>query len=296
MSLAGRTIAVSIGGAPDLGKLGLPAREVERALLTLCGAVVRAGGQVAYGGDFRPNGFTIQMYRHLAGAYADEQVEPFRHYLAETVLRRTRFDDLVLSLRESQSVARTVTFLGEERLSIRASAGSLLVGEGARRMRISSAAEFGDWLGTTVPSVPAVAFSRMRETQSRETDARVAMGGKMGLLARPEDLYEGDMPGIAEEAVLTLSAGKPFVALGAYGGATRDVAIALGLLDPAARTPRGEQIEGYDHAIARVAEFANRIPVECKADLEELALLERIETVAERSVRVIRTWLNLGVA
>lgn len=291
MSLAGRTIAISIGGAPDLAKLGFPPREVERALLSVCGALIRAGARIAYGGDFRADGFTVQMYRHLAGSYADHGTKPFRHYLAEPSLRRARFEDLVHVLQESQAVAETVAFLGPDQYPLRASAGALLFGKGVEGKRVDSPAELASWLDRAAPTAPGEAYSRMRVVQSREADGRVAMGGKMGLLERADDAYEGAMPGIAQEALLTLRAGKPFIPLAAYGGAARDVAIALGLLEPSVRTPRGAQAPSYTAAMVEVADLASAIPPASVVALKTIVRTERIETLANLTVSVLENWI-----
>lgn len=290
MTLDGRTFAVSIGGSPDLGKLGYPAREVERALLSVCGALVRAGACVAYGGDFRPNGFTQQMYRHISSAYADQSAQPFRHYVPEPILRRTAFEDLVASLRESQAVARARVFMGDQALPIRASGATLLVGEPTDRRAITTADEFQVWLAETAPTPAAQALSIMRSAQSRDTDGRVAMGGKMGIVGRADDQYEGAQPGLTEEALLTLEAGKPFIPLAAFGGATRDVAIALNLLESTARSPRGPQGPGYERAMAQIQELASTLPVDLREELSDLATQDRIETIAEQIVSLLERW------
>ena len=59
MSLEGRMIAISIGDAPDRGRLGYPQREVDRVLLSVCTALVRAGARIVYGGNLDPAGFRI---------------------------------------------------------------------------------------------------------------------------------------------------------------------------------------------------------------------------------------------
>jgi hypothetical protein len=290
VKLKGRTIAVSIGGAPDLARLGYPAREVERALLSVCGALVRAGAGVAYGGDFRPGGFTLQMYRHLAGAYADQAAQPFVHYIPEPVLRRTGFTILVESLRESRGVATTLAIVSGETYSLRASGTALRISKDGIGVSLETAPDLESWLTKFEPVPDSGAYTKMREIQAANTDGRVAMGGKMEILENPQDAYEGTMPGIAEEALLTLSTGKPFVPLAAYGGATRDLAVALNLLPTTARTPRGLQAPRYDAAMAQVAAFAGGLPPSCLADLKTIAATDRIESLAEMTIGVLGRW------
>jgi hypothetical protein len=123
-----------------------------------------------------------------------------------------------------------------------------------------------------------------------EADARVALGGKMGIVALPQDRYEGAMPGIAEEAILTLEASRPLVPLGAFGGASRDVAIALGLMDEDRRVPRGEQQLGYAEAMSRVERLGDRIPDAVRPALRELADDDRGEATSFAIVEAILCW------
>lgn len=290
MTLANKTVAISIGDAPDRHKLGYPAREVQRALFTVCGAFVRGGARISYAGDFRADGFTVQMYRHLASAYADREEKPFRHFVPEPVLRRTSFADLVGSLQECQSVADTIVFLGDEAIPVRASDGALLCGTGSPRRRLADANAYDGWLSGSSLVSPEAAYSFARRQQSEMSDARVAMGGKMGLIDLSSDAYEGVMPGVAEEAILALQSGKPWVPLAAYGGATRDIAIALGLLDTSGRTPRGQQTKSYDPAIGAAGALSSRIPATCLADLKQAAAIDRVETLAKLSCQIVANW------
>jgi hypothetical protein len=83
------------------------------------------------------------------------------------------------------------------------------------------------------------------------------MGGKMGIIHIVDDQYDGTMPGVAEGALLTLKNGKPLVTLAAFGGATRDIAIALGLLPASAATPRGCQIDSYSETMKEFVDLGH---------------------------------------
>ncbi|MBK8211948.1 MAG: hypothetical protein IPK78_20415 [Rhodospirillales bacterium] len=75
---------------------------------------------------------------------------------------------------------------------------------------------------------PAEALSGMRRTIAEETVLRVVACGRVAG-------DTGRMPGIVEEALLHAAAGRIVVALVAFGGASRDVAVALGVLPESAR-------------------------------------------------------------
>ena len=76
MSLEGRMIAISIGDAPDRGRLGYPQREVDRVLLSVCTALVRAGARIVYGGNLDPAGFTFKNLPSSVRGVCGSQVDP----------------------------------------------------------------------------------------------------------------------------------------------------------------------------------------------------------------------------
>lgn len=74
--------------------------------------------------------------------------------------------------------------------------------------------------GTLSGYIWARCLTAMREEIVKQTRARIMMGGKtLG--------YKGKYPGLVEEALITLEAGKPLFLLGGYGGATRVIIEAL---------------------------------------------------------------------
>lgn len=293
-NLSGFVIALSISDAPDRGKLGFPAREIDRALYSICTVVVRSGGRILYAGDLRPTGYTFKTFRHLAAAYAAQGETPFTHIIAEPVLRRTPFDLLFTTLSEARGTAKTFISLGEYLIPIRRRGEGLLLGEkGAERTELKDAAALGTWLNNLPVSQSADAFTAMRQSVTKVSDARVAIGGKMGLLDKPLDRYEGSMPGVVEEAIISLEADQPFLPLGAFGGAARDLAIALGLIDSAFSVPRGPQMSTYAPAIERVAQLRDRLPIGLLDRLKAVADSDQTESLAYATVGILSDWIQL---
>src|SRR4051812_8288869 len=117
MSLEGRMIAISIGDAPDRGRLGYPQREVDRVLLSVCTALVRAGARIVYGGNLDPAGFTFKIFRHLSEAYAVRRsTPPFVHVVPEPVLRRANFADPARVLKEARGDGGKEVGLADEQV------------------------------------------------------------------------------------------------------------------------------------------------------------------------------------
>ena len=71
----------------------------------------------------------------------------------------------------------------------------------------------------------------MRRTMLAETDARIVLGGRT-------EKYKGRMPGIAEEALLSLQNEQPLYLIGGYGGCTGDIAENLNLIPQTTANPR----------------------------------------------------------
>lgn len=290
--LKGKSVALSVSDAPDRARLGLPSREVDRALFSICTVLVRSGAKIVYAGNLDPKGLTFSMFRHLTGAYAAAHESPFIHIVPEPVLRGTSFDELVAALREGAAVVETLVHIEDNLLPIRAVEDGLRIGEGQSRIRLADDGQFKNWLNARMAVDSVAAFSFARKAMTEVSDARVLLGGKMGLLDRPSDAYQGAMPGIVEEAIFALEAGLPCVPLGAFGGAARDVAIALNLLDPSKRVPRGEQSPTYSPSLEQVAALRDSIPGTLRPALAALADDDRGEPMAYEVAHTLERWMS----
>lgn len=90
----------------------------------------------------------------------------------------------------------------------------------------------------------ADSFTLLRLFMAADEDARVALGGKT-------DNYKGHFPGIAEETLYSLAAGKPVIELAAFGGCAGDVAQVL--LGGAVSQERDKVGRGYSEIMERMA-------------------------------------------
>lgn len=291
-TLDGKLIALSISDAPDRLRLGFPAREVDRALFTLCTVLVRAGAKIVYGGNLEQNGFTFSMFRHLKGAYAASQDTPFLHIVPEPVLRDSSLDSFSRMLKESAAVVETLIQIETKLMPVRYIENGVRIGKGSSAVRLTESDEFQSWLGGYTLTDVAQAFSLSRKSTTDISDARIVLGGKMGVLSIASDKYLGSMPGIVEEAILALETNKPCVPLGAFGGAARDVAIALNLLEDSKRVPRGKQLSTYWQSIEKVSQLRAKIPNEIRPALSVLADDDRGEALAYEAANALRLWFN----
>ena len=208
-NLARRMIALSISESPDMGTYGLSLGHLREALADFAIHLLASGDDLAYGGDLREHGFTellfelVARYRRLAEASVRP---PVTNYLAWPV-----------------HISMTAETLSGFATHVRSSAQLALIGRDGSRLTMEERHSLqrhepdeSEW---------TEGLTRMREVMRAETDARVVLGGRV------ED-YKGRMPGIAEEALLSLQSGQAVFLVGGFGGCTRDIAETLGLVEP----------------------------------------------------------------
>lgn len=207
-------IAISISESPDLRRLGMSDRHLISAMETMATYLLSSGYRLAYGGDLRRRGFTEQLFE-LVSRY-DRSPEPpesqglpavvdYLSWPACAALSREEYRDLSMRLGDSAEV------------KCLAHDGTVLQGFEFPETPVKNQHEI------------ATSLTAMRQTMLKETSARVVLGGTG---------YTGSMPGIAEEALLTLQAGKPLYVAGGFGGCARDIAESMKLVEPLHDPPR----------------------------------------------------------
>ncbi|RKT34735.1 hypothetical protein BXY70_0756 [Roseovarius halotolerans] len=225
-ALKGKRLGISVSDSPDLDRLGLTETHFRMTLGELARTVVIAGGDLYYGGHLQPEGITAFLIDELHRYGRRDR--PLKVCLAWTVHRRM----------SAEQLAEQNEFLG-------------LFGE------IHFLAPNGIRLDGPVEGAPredfpaeerAAALTGLREHMTGNTDARIVVGGKRAG-------FEGRMPGIVEEVLLSLERRQPVYLAGGFGGATLDII----------RTLRPEFTEwlppqaGAPEADARLTEVLRRI-------------------------------------
>lgn len=214
------TVGISISESPDLASFGLGEGHFRDAMVNIAMYLLAAGDDLAYGGDLRPDGFTETLFE-LVHRYTRQSIgsnqapnspdiinEPVRvaNYLAWPVhanMTSAYIDDLVAGIGNFA----TIVFLDINGHTIPLD---------TRKLHQQTKPRDTDW---------TPGLTHMRMAMRSRIDARVLLGGRT-------KGYKGRMPGIAEEALLSLEARQPIFLLGGFGGATRDVAEALNLASP----------------------------------------------------------------
>ncbi len=201
-------VGVSVSESPDLWALGLSDGHLRDAMAEIALLVLASGRSLAYGGDLRPNGFT-ELLAELVGRYRNHP----RHggtivvtdYLAWPVHIRMTSEEIAAFSAEHEPAARLI-FLALD--------GARLARE-QRQMLCAHEPDEEEW---------TEGLATMRTVMRGDIGARIVLGGRV------ED-YRGTMPGIAEEAYLSLETGQPVFLAGGFGGCAHDIAETVGLAE-----------------------------------------------------------------
>lgn len=202
------SVAISISESPDMAVLGLSNEHLQDAMAEIALHLLSSGTSLAYGGDLRARGFTELLFELLM-RYQDHPRHRGRitvtDYLAWPVHIRMTVGDLATFSSGHKGSARLV-FLARD--------GSRL--EQEQRLALPShEPDDAEW---------AEGLTKMRVVMRQETQARIVLGGRL-------KGYKGNMPGIAEETLVSLQAQQPVFLLGGFGGCTRDIAETIGLVE-----------------------------------------------------------------
>lgn len=205
-----RIVAISVSESADMPVLGFSEEHLRDAMAEFARHVLALGASLAYGGDLRARGFTKLLFEIVArhGRKREDGDEPtsVTDYLAWPVHILMDATDLERYAAELTHYAKLV-LLGLD-------GGVCQMNE--RGVRPEGRPTESDW---------AAGLTSMRQVMLRTTDARIVLGGRV-------EGYKGSIPGIAEEALLSLEAKQPLFLIGGFGGCARDIAEALGLISP----------------------------------------------------------------
>ena len=197
---AGLSVGISVSQSEDLGRFGLTETHVRMALGDIARAVLIADGRLVYGGHLQENGYTTFLVREIERF--GRRNRPFTGYVPFSEHRRMSVSEISERIEDISVLGRYV-FLDERGETIDPTADRL--------------PEPGD----VDEATERACLSAARMVMSGMIDGRVSLGG--GRDGR------GRMPGVIEEVVLAIRGGKAVFIAGGYGGASADMAVALGI-------------------------------------------------------------------
>jgi len=207
--LSQKAIAISIADSPDMMVLGLAAEHLRDAMTEVARHLLAMGARLVYGGDLREGGFTDLLFELVATYRRDADVGDSRpaivSYLAWPVHSGK-------PAQEIQALAQDLKGLAEFHC----------LDQGGQDLALDALPPTGTPQSPTSEDW-AVGLTALRRVLTGASDARIVLGG-------PVSGFKGRMPGIAEEALCSLSAGQPLYVLGGFGGCARDIAEELHLV------------------------------------------------------------------
>lgn len=200
-ALDGVNVGLSVSDSSDLDRLGLDQRHAELAIGELARAVLLAGGRIVYGGRLRPSGFTQQLMGEVQ-----------RFGTARSSLT------ICLAWPEHRKMAPEELDAVDRQLGTWGTLIPLDVSGNPMPLRAAGGGEEDDFdVGQRVE-----AYSGMRRFAAEITQTRVLVGGSLSG-------HQGTMPGVAEEALLSIAASQPLYLACGFGGATALLGRHLGL-------------------------------------------------------------------
>lgn len=215
-SLAKKKVALSISESDAPERLGLLPAHLDAALLDISRHLLVRGARLFYGGHLGGDGYTVALF-DLVHSHEKESGEPGVERIVNYVGWPTP-----LTKEQRAKFASQATFTRIARPDgIEALEPETFVAEPSFFPASSPERRYA-W---------ARGMSAMREQQTANIDARIVLGGKVGptMTATPDggkkvSWYLGRIPGVIEEAIVTLRAKRPTYLCGGFGGAAALVA------------------------------------------------------------------------
>jgi hypothetical protein len=204
-ALKGVAIGLSTSHSDDLARLGLLGSHFELALRELARVVLIGGGTLSYGGNLDPGGYTWVLVNELR-RYACEGggLRSVLHWYEH----RRRSVATLKDIRNQLGVQGELICLARDRAE-KLPLTEWSIGRGADADR-SEVAKLDLAHSLTV----------MREYLTLNNTGRLVIGGK-------RFDYSGPMPGLLQEALLSLRAKQPLYLAAGFGGITLDMAAAV---------------------------------------------------------------------
>jgi hypothetical protein len=279
-----KIVAISVSDGPDLQLFGYLPQHLRRLLASLAVASLRANWRIGYGGDLRRDGFTRSLLADTAAAFGRGQISgqpqaSVVHFFALSAWREMPGGTILNHLmdRELGPGDAPIAPVTETRFFLPSTPDepqciAIVVQDGGLRLAGSDEpvpeARLLDLLGgaAQAPPAPGRELTVMRRAMARACPLRIQFSGKISR-------YAGDRPGLIEEAIEQVRAGGIVMPLGGFGGAAREIAIALGLLR-AERTLYPEYGNNYEQAFEELTGLAGqheRQAGELMADLAQAA-------------------------
>jgi SLOG cluster2 len=209
--------------SPDLARLGLLEIHFRLALGEIARCVLVSGGNLSYGGHLHPDGYTTFLMQELHRYSRRDR--PLHIYLAWQEHRE-------LSLSQLKEQQEALGLYG--RIFCLDPVGNVI---DPYQNRPEEPVPESD------TAVCKQSLTALRRYMAGHTQGRIFIGSR-------RKGFQGDLPGIAEEALISLDAGQPIYLAGGFGGVTVDILQALGV-DDGSWLPQDPDMASPDERLVR---------------------------------------------
>ena len=196
-NLYGKKIAFSVSESDDMQKYGCGKAMLKDVVLELSRYILKAGGNLVYGGDLRKEGFTEAFenfsYQYGAQEKADNQVKYFTNYFAwpnYLIISKIDQAELIHCRVEPKFVDAPDD--------------------------VVDASKFLPPVGNKNLTIWAHSLTKMREEMESNVDARIIIGGRLSG-------FKGKYAGIIEEFITAAQHKHPIYLIGGFGGAAKAI-------------------------------------------------------------------------
>jgi SLOG cluster2 len=201
-ALHGTRIAISASESADLDRLGLMEIHFRLALAEIGRCVLASGGALAYGGHLRPDGYTPFLIHELQKF--GRRDSPLLICLAWQEHRELPLSEIAVRRKDLGLLGRIVC-LDPDGHEVDPAAGRQEAPHKVEDLALRRRALTG-----------------MRRFMATQTQGRALIGGK-------RTGFQGEIPGLMEEVLISLEQNHPVYLAGGFGGVTADIAQALGV-------------------------------------------------------------------
>jgi SLOG cluster2 len=202
-NLSGLLVGLSVSESEDLARLGFAETHMRMVLGELARSLLLAGASILYGGRIDPSGYTDFLRREIE-RYGDRE-GGLLVFLPWPVHR-------AMTLQEIATARSDLGIYGE------------LVCLGTDGERVADDTDRGEDPPPVSKEEAADSLSAARKKMVECAPVRILAGGR-------RQGFVGHMPGVLEEALLSIDAAQPLFLAGGFGGITAGIATELGL-DP----------------------------------------------------------------
>ncbi len=203
-ALKGIRLGVSVSDSPDLARLGLLETHFRLALGEIARCVLVSGGHLTYGGHLQPDGYTVFLIHEL-----------------HRYSRRDRPLHICLAWPEHRKLSVSAIKDQQEALGLYGQIDCL---DQNGRVIDPYESRTAEPSPETNEETRKASLTAMRFYMANNTNARVFIGGK-------RQGFQGDLPGVVEEALIALESKQPIYLAGGFGGVTTGIIRALNVDD-----------------------------------------------------------------